>query len=91
MLEVNFMSHAFLPQGHVAYVSGGGKQIAFVLTELFSFPLSNYIGYFLFSTILCIILFLRKQIVENINAFLFTIMIIAFVLLVYSCPCGERA
>lgn len=65
-----------------AYISGGGKELSFVATEIFELPLSNYLGSFIFISLLGIILYLGHRTVERVNAVLFISMIIAYLFMV---------
>lgn len=65
-----------------AYVSGGGKEISFVATEIFKFPLSNYFGSFFFISIFGVILYLGHRTVERVNLVLFVSMMTAYVLMI---------
>lgn len=65
-----------------AYISGGGKEISFVVTEILKWPLSNYAGSFIFISIFSIILYLGYRIVERVNTILFISMIIAYLFMI---------
>lgn len=62
-----------------AYVSGGGKEIGFVATEILKIPLSNYWGSFIFISLFGIILYIGHRTVERVNTILFISMILAYV------------
>lgn len=66
----------------IAYISGGGKEISFVATEIFKFPLSNYLGSFIFIFIFGIILYLGHRIVERVNTILFISMMLAYIFMI---------
>lgn len=65
-----------------AYVSGGGKEISFVATEIFKLPLSNYWGSFIFIFIFGVVLYLGQKTVERVNAILFISMILAYIFMI---------
>lgn len=66
----------------VAYVSGGGKEIAFVATEIIKSPLSNYWGSFIFISAFGLVLYLGYKTVERVNTLLFIGMMVAYVLMI---------
>lgn len=66
----------------VAYISGGGKEISFVISEIFNFEFSDASGFITFTIIFGIILFLGHQSVERTNSVLFISMIFAYILLI---------
>lgn len=66
----------------IAYVSGGGKEISFVATEILKFPLSSYLGGFIFISIFGVVLYLGHKVVERVNAIFFIAMIIAYVFMI---------
>lgn len=68
----------------VAYISGGGKEITFVLSEILEFHSTSMIGILIFSAAFGIILFLGHQTVERFNSLLFISMIFAYILLIGS-------
>jgi len=61
-----------------AYVSGGGKEIAFVTTEILKVPLSNYVGSLIFILIFGIIIYQGHRVIERVNTILFISMIVAY-------------
>ncbi len=63
----------------IAYVSGGGKEISFVATEILKLPFSNYWGSFIFISIFSLILYLGHKTVERVNTILFISMIVAYI------------
>lgn len=65
-----------------AYVSGGGKEISFVATEIFQLPLSNYLGSLFFIFIFGSILYLGHKTVERVNTILFMSMILAYLFMI---------
>jgi tyrosine-specific transport protein len=66
----------------IAYVSSGGKEIAFVLREILLFPFSNFLGSFAFITLFGVILYLGHRIVEKVNTLLFLSMLLAYGLMI---------
>lgn len=66
----------------VAYISGGGKEIAFVMRVLFDYDFQNISGLLIFSFLFCSILFFGHSYSEKTNTILFIIMIVAYVLLI---------
>ncbi len=66
----------------IAYVSGGGKEISFVATEIIKLPLSNYLGSFIFISVFGIILYLGHRTVERVNTILFISMIVAYIFMI---------
>lgn len=65
-----------------AYVSGGGKEISFVATEILKSPLSSYWGSFVFIFIFGIVLYLGHRTVERVNTILVVSMIIAYIFMI---------
>jgi tyrosine-specific transport protein len=70
----------------VAYTSGGGKEISFVLTDILSIPFSTYLGSFIFLFSFGVIIYLGYRIVERVNTILFLSMIAAYLLMVGLAP-----
>lgn len=66
----------------VAYISGGGKEIVFVLTEMIGVDSTLVTGLLVFTLVFGLILFLGHRSVERVNSLFFISMIIAYVLLV---------
>lgn len=65
-----------------SYVSGGGKEISFVTTEILKMPLSNYWGSIVFITIIGIMLYSGHVLIERVNTILFISMIIAYICMI---------
>ena len=66
----------------VAYMSGGGKEVTFVLNILFDQTYGNALGIFLFSVVFSLILFLGHKLVEKTNTIMFVSMLFAYLMLV---------
>ena len=66
----------------VAYMSGGGKQLTFVINEVFKTSLESWQGIFLFSSIFGTVFLLNKFIIEKVNTILFVSMILSYVMLI---------
>lgn len=62
----------------VAYTSGGGKEIAFVLTEILYIPFSSVSGSIIFLTVFGAIVFTGHRFTERVNTILFIAMMIAY-------------
>lgn len=70
----------------VAYTSGGGKELSFVFTELFSIPLSNEYGGVIYLCIFSGVIYLGAQIAERVNTILFISMIVAYLCMLGLAP-----
>jgi tyrosine-specific transport protein len=66
----------------VAYISGGGKEIAFVMTEILHSDYTIFAGMLTFCILFGIILFLGHRSVERVNSILFVSMIAAYLMLI---------
>ena len=66
----------------VAYMSGGGKEIAFVLNEIFDLSYSNVLGIIVFSLLFAAVLFLGHQFLERVNTLMFFSMIFAYIMVI---------
>lgn len=66
----------------IAYVSGGGKEIAFVMQDILLIPFSNPLGSILFLLVFGLIVFVGHQIVEKVNTILFVSMVAAYLLMI---------
>ncbi|MEI8365682.1 MAG: aromatic amino acid transport family protein [Parachlamydiaceae bacterium] len=66
----------------IAYMSGGGKEIIFVVNQLFDQSYENMLGICAFSLVFSMILFLGHRLVERTNTIMFFSMIFAYVMLI---------
>jgi tyrosine-specific transport protein len=66
----------------IAYVSGAGKELSFVATEILNLPHSNFLGSFIFISVFGGILYLGYRTVERVNTILFISMIVAYVIMI---------
>jgi len=65
----------------IAYISGGGKEISFVISEIFQGSYTTAAGMTTFVLLFGLILFMGHRSIERVNTLLFASMIIAYVLL----------
>lgn len=70
----------------VAYTSGGGKEISFVLTEIGHMPFSSHWGSCIFLLVFGGIIYLGYRFVERVNAVLFISMIVAYLCMIGLAP-----
>lgn len=70
----------------VAYTSGGGKEVSFILTEILAIPFSSTMGSLVFLVAFSSIIYLGFRIVERVNSVLFISMIVAYVCMLGLAP-----
>lgn len=66
----------------VAYTSGGGKEVSFVLNEFLNFPKDDLLGMIFFLAFFGIVLALGNQLVQRVNTAMFFSMIFAYIMLI---------
>lgn len=72
----------------VAYMSGGGKEVIFVVNQVFDQSYDNMIGILGFTLVFSLVLFLGHKIVERTNTVLFFSMIFAYLMLISTSSSG---
>lgn len=70
----------------VAYTSGGGKEISFILTELFGFPLSETLGMIIFLFLFGGVAYIGYQFLGKVNTLLFIAMMMAYLAMLGIAP-----
>lgn len=70
----------------IAYTSGGGKEISFVITKILHFSFSDNLGAFAFLISFGGIIYLGHRIVERVNTILFISMMMAYVFMLSLAP-----
>ncbi len=70
----------------VAYTSGGGKELSFVLTEILHIPFSSALGSIAYLFVFGGVIYLGYQIVERVNTILFISMIVAYLCMLGLAP-----
>lgn len=70
----------------VAYTSGGGKEVSFVLTDILNIPFSVTWGSVLFLVLFGGIIYLGYRVVERVNTILFISMMLAYLFMIGAAP-----